>query len=458
LKKILIIIHDTILFTTFKIWLHNNKNKNSDVILISHSLEAREVLEKNEIDMVVMDLEVEKFDGFDLLLFCIKNYSKTHLVILSDPIHHNHSLFSSFDCLKKSSSLGQLKSLLKNIRKKELGFKKVKDIVIEDFFLLIQIKQKTCLIEIKSEHKKGFIYFNQGELFDTLYGDNKGELAFLNILNEKCAQLSFRKVPTRSFSRHIMTPLFDLIKTHRLQCDSLSAVDESVKENKPIILTDKLNSSFDNKEANDDELLITEGLVELTEDEELAIIKTKDSSKLINEKQPTIQPKKTAQTSSAARKIKILDRTNKKREDEGVDLALNNKEEVVFKKSKLTGKEKMALQDCLTPLQDVDGYLAAAIFDMSGEVLVQHNNSKHNISLIGANSISMINASVKAMIGAGLGKCNFIQVNSERGIFCAVWAVEDHSVVSILLEPNANIGMAKLLLAKVGEAGGSQLS
>jgi len=164
------------------------------------------------------------------------------------------------------------------------------------------------------------------------------------------------------------------------------------------------------------------------------------------------------QTSSAAREIKILDRTNKKREDEGVDLALNNKEEVVFKKSKLTGKEKMALQDCLTPLQDVDGYLAAAIFDMSGEVLVQHNNSKHNISLIGANSISMINASVKAMIGAGLGKCNFIQVNSERGIFCAVWAVEDHSVVSILLEPNANIGMAKLLLAKVGEAGGSQLS
>ena len=70
----------------------------------------------------------------------------------------------------------------------------------------------------------------------------------------------------------------------------------------------------------------------------------------------------------------------------------------------------------------------------------------------------MINSAVKAVNGAGLGKCNFIQVNSERGVFGAVWAVEDHSVAAVLLEPNANIGMAKLLLAKVGESGGSQLS
>ena len=118
----------------------------------------------------------------------------------------------------------------------------------------------------------------------------------------------------------------------------------------------------------------------------------------------------------------------------------------------------MALEDCLIPLQDVDGYLASAIFDMSGEVLVQHNNSKYNVTLIGANAISMINSAVKALKGAGLGKCNFIQVNSENGIFGAVWAVEDQSVAAVLLKPDANLGMAKLMLAKVGEIGGSQLA
>lgn len=121
--------------------------------------------------------------------------------------------------------------------------------------------------------------------------------------------------------------------------------------------------------------------------------------------------------------------------------------------------EKMAgLEDSLTPLQSVDGYLASAIFDMGGEVLAQHNNSKYDVSLIGANAVSLINAALKAVSAAGLGKCNFVQVNSDKGIFGAVWAVEDQSVAAVLLEPNANVGMAKLQLAKVGEVSGSHLA
>lgn len=118
----------------------------------------------------------------------------------------------------------------------------------------------------------------------------------------------------------------------------------------------------------------------------------------------------------------------------------------------------MSLEATLEPLHGVDGYLASAIFDMSGEVLVQHNNSKYDVSLIGANAVAMIKSAVKAVEGANLGKCHFIQVNSEKGIFGAVWAVEDHSVAAVLLEPNANVGMAKLMLIKVGEESGSQLA
>lgn len=116
------------------------------------------------------------------------------------------------------------------------------------------------------------------------------------------------------------------------------------------------------------------------------------------------------------------------------------------------------LEESLKPLHGVDGYLASAIFDMNGEVLAQHNNSKYDVSLIGANAVAMINAAVKAVGGAGLGKCNFIQVNSEKGVFGAVWAVEDQSVAAVLLDVNANVGMAKLMLTKVGETSGSQLA
>jgi predicted regulator of Ras-like GTPase activity (Roadblock/LC7/MglB family)/CheY-like chemotaxis protein len=459
LKKILIVIHDSILLTIFRIWLHNNK-KNADVILVSHCLEASNILEKNEIETIIMDLEIEKFDGFDLLLFCMKNYSKIHLIILSEFLINNNAFFYSFNCLKKSSSLTQLKSLLKDIREKKVSFKNVEDIIIADFFQLIQMKRKTCLIEIKSENKTGFIYFYQGELFDAIYGEDKRESAFLNILNEKCDQLSFKSIATRNFSRHITTSLINLIKTYRIKHDSLHAIDEPNKENKKIIEADKLKSSLDDKAVNDEVLLITDGLIENEENEENEEIVTKtiDYPKLIIEKHPTTQSKKIESINSPKREIKVLDRSDKKSEDGTATPISNDKVEVVPIKSKFIGKEKMALQDCLNPLKDVDGYLASAIFDMSGEVLIQHNNSKYNISLLGANAISMINSSVKALKGSGLGKFNFIQVNTDRSIFGAVWAVEDHSVAAVLLEPNANIGLAKLVLAKVGEAGGSQLS
>ncbi|MCK4493371.1 MAG: DUF4388 domain-containing protein, partial [Methylococcales bacterium] len=369
MKKILIVLHDTNLLTHFKIWLHNNKNSN--VILVSHSFEGCNVLKETKIDTLIMDLEEGTFDSIDLLLFCIKNNSNLNLVILSDLLSNDNYLFSSFNLLKKSLSINHLKYLLVSIEKKSLSLKAVKDILISDFFCLVQMKQKTCLIEIKSDNKKGFIYFNQGKLFDCLYNEDKGQMAFLKILKEKCKLLSIRSTPTRPFSRHIMTPLLELIKHHKLQCnDTEIFVDEPAKIQK-------------------EELVIIEEIVKDTKNEKIDITKTKVSSNLMNEKQRTIESKKIESTNSLKRASKVLDRSNKKSEDNSGIPTLNDKVAFVFEKSKLTGKEKMALQDCVTPLQDIDGYLASAVFDMSGEVLVQHNNSKFNVALIGANAIAM---------------------------------------------------------------------
>ncbi|MDQ7090205.1 MAG: hypothetical protein Q9M50_06100 [Methylococcales bacterium] len=471
--KILIVLHDTILLTTFKIWLHNYSKTIDDVILVSHFLEGREILKKHQIDVIIMDLEVEKFDGFDLLLLSIKSYPTINMIILSDSIVHTNPFFSSFNCLKKSSSLNQLKCLLTSIRKKELDLKVVNRILIADFFRLLQMKRKTCLIEITVEKTKGFIYFYQGELFNSVYGGDKGEVAFLKILDHKCDNLSFRSIPERSFARVITTSLLGLIKKYIAQKNAPTIIEKTnttntsreannrddfsiAHKNKRPVKSENITVLENNEE--DEALVITEGLVELTEIEVLPVIKQATLSKenkinsLIGVQE--IKPLEV--------EIKVLDRVDEKGDDNTViktdTSILEDKIEVVFEKSQIIGKENMALQDCLTPLQDIDGYLASAIFDMSGEVLVQHNNSKYNVSLIGANAISMINSAIKAMNGAGLGKYNFIQVNSERGIFGAVWAVEDQSVVAVLLEPNANVGMAKLLLAKVGETSGSQLS
>lgn len=112
----------------------------------------------------------------------------------------------------------------------------------------------------------------------------------------------------------------------------------------------------------------------------------------------------------------------------------------------------MSLEKAIAPMQGVAGYLASAIFDMNGLVLAQHNDSKYKVDLIGAHAVEMILAAINAFDGAELGKVDFVQVNSDVGIFGAVWAVEDQSVAAILLSPSGNVGMGKLTLKKVGIA------
>jgi len=279
---------------------------------------------------------------------------------------------------------------------------------VVDFFELVQFARKTCLLEIGINQNKGLIFFNQGEIFDSFSSNSKGEQTVLEMFDKKCAEIRFRNIPKKSFRQKITIPLKVLIH------DKLDFKDET-----------ELNNEASVKELEAKKQRVIKLLSKRLKEE---IVVNKDVKKE--------EAKELFQADVSALKTDVKIQPN----------------------NELIGIDRMSLEESLKPIQEVDGYLASAIFDMSGEVLVQHNNSKYNVALIGANAIAMINSAVKAMNGAGLGKCNFIQVNSEKGMFGAVWAVEDQSVAAVLLEPNANIGMAKLMLAKVGEIAGSRLA
>jgi predicted regulator of Ras-like GTPase activity (Roadblock/LC7/MglB family) len=112
-------------------------------------------------------------------------------------------------------------------------------------------------------------------------------------------------------------------------------------------------------------------------------------------------------------------------------------------------KQLQELETALIPLQEIDGYLASAVFDSAGKLLVKHNRSKYNFEMSGANVAEIISNSVKTTNSANLGQFHFIQVNAERGVFCAVWAAENQSIAVVLLESKGNVGLAKLALTKL---------
>lgn len=418
MKKILIVLHDSILLTTFKIRLHNKALKINDIILVENSSKALEILKKTPVGLLITDLELSEFDGFNLLVYLAKEMPQSQLVVLLN----KSMVLSTIHCLKQPKSLTDLTEILTKISANDFQMKLAEDMSVVDFFQLIHFAKKTCLLEVGSNRNKGLIFFNQGIIYDSFCSNTKGERTILNMFGKKCVEINFRHLANKAFRQKITTSLATLIR---------NGVDFKYDN--------ELNSTT-------------------------PIVETIEESEIIAEIQKTNTDKQrvTQLLNNKLKEIIAVEKDVKKEKNEnsfqsGVS-KLETSIEAHPKITQIRGINDMSLEDSLKPVQEVDGYLASAIFDMSGEVLVQHNNSKYNVSLIGANAISMINSAVKAVNGAGLGKCNFIQVNSERGVFGAVWAVEDQSVAAVLLEPNANVGMAKLMLAKVGDLAGSRLA
>lgn len=109
------------------------------------------------------------------------------------------------------------------------------------------------------------------------------------------------------------------------------------------------------------------------------------------------------------------------------------------------------LETALKPLAEINGYLASAVFDKAGKLLVKHNRSEYDFEVNGVSVVKMMEMSAKTANIANLGKFYFIQVNSELGVFFAVWVVECQAIATVLLEPKGNAGLAKLALVKLGE-------
>jgi len=147
--KILIVLHDMMLLTSVRILLHQQKKTIEDIILASHSYEGEKILATQKIDVLIMDLEVESFDGFDLLISSIKKFPKLQLMILSDTISKQHPFFSSFKYFKKALFIAQLPRLLTDINADKVHLSTVSHMLIGDFFCLIQLMKKTCLLEVK---------------------------------------------------------------------------------------------------------------------------------------------------------------------------------------------------------------------------------------------------------------------------------------------------------------------
>ncbi|MCK5355207.1 MAG: hypothetical protein KAJ63_08820, partial [Methyloprofundus sp.] len=398
MDKILIVLNDAILLTTFKIRMHSHASNTQDIILAKDSLEAVDILKENTITLLVTDLSTSGGDSFKMLVYVAKQHHQMSVVVVSDLATSNLGSSATIHCVNKPKSQRDL-GLLTETSTSGAQLKTAGNMLVRDFFQLIEITEKTCLLEIGGPNIKGLVYFYQGVLFDSFCLQYQGEQTVLNMLDKKCAEIKFKKLPDKIVSRKITTPLARLLATGTdFSGEScLKSTNHEAKVKSPAITTvNPVDSKIHTEKIRTLGLLkdkikqmkIVGKAVNKGKDgplDQTGISVANDAKEIEINKAQTIGKNdmslfgffKDEETSNGDKSVKKANNANAVKMNVSV---AKNATERQNNKTQAVGKNVMAaLEESLQSLQGIDGYLASVIFDMGGDVLAQHNNSKYDV-------------------------------------------------------------------------------
>jgi len=201
---------------------------------------AVKVLESNVIDLVVTDIRMPEMDGFELLVYMNTRFPAIPVLVMS--AYGTREIQGKFESIGIIGFLDKpvdFDGLLKGI---EEGLKQTSQagtmtgFSVGSFLQLIEMEEKTCLLEVSARGKKGLFYFDRGVLFDAVSGRLIGEEAAIEMIMWNQVSLSFKSLPDKKIMRRINSDLMPIMmeasrrKDEKLHENELGAFDEDLGE------------------------------------------------------------------------------------------------------------------------------------------------------------------------------------------------------------------------------------
>ncbi len=211
-----------------------------EIITAKDGQEAIEVLGQQPISLLVTDLRMPKVDGLTLLAYVNENHPKMPCIVMTahgtpqmkerlqrDVLHYVEKPF-------KAEELAQtiVATLNRDVSLPDADIPDgaLKGISIASFLQMIEMEEKTCLLEIDTPKGKGFFYFHEGELHDAIWGHLKGLEAALKMIPMENAKIRFRNPPKRKVKKRIKIRLMALIMEAMKTKDEFSDGAEKVRK------------------------------------------------------------------------------------------------------------------------------------------------------------------------------------------------------------------------------------
>ncbi len=213
-----------------------------NVITAQNGEEAIDILDKEEISLIVTDLNMPKVDGMQLLIYKNQHYSEIPCIIMT--AHSTAKIKKrlqqeviNYIEKKESNYIDELVEAIFKALEKDIPVGTLQGISIASFLQMIEMEQKTCLFEVHAPDKpKGVFYFEDGVLYDAVYGSERGVEAAIKMIQLDSLKINFRKHPDKALKRRINVDLIALImEAMRLKDESSeqgdgNSADEANKE------------------------------------------------------------------------------------------------------------------------------------------------------------------------------------------------------------------------------------
>lgn len=360
-----------------------------NVLIAGNGERAVKILESITVDLVVTDIRMPGMDGFELLAHINKNFPSIPSIVMS--------AYGTPQMEGKLQSLGTLKLLNKPLDFAEMAdaiikglesdntVGSLKGISLDSFLQLIEMEQKTCLLEVLcSSKKKGFFYFNKGKLYDAFCGDLKGEMAAIEMISWNRVNISFKNLPDEKISRQIEKGLMSLIMEGTRQKDESTETDmEDVSGVYDLADISEVDFVLEENEAEDEQKAL-ESILNFATDPEMEI-----KPELIDEVDLEEEPR-------------AVDEVGQKGDlDEKMELEEGKIKQGEIAQQGTKIKEKnitKGLKDILREMSnEMDAVVALGIFGMDGITVSVHNPAGIDMDVYGAKFAVLMKLSKNAV-------------------------------------------------------------
>ncbi len=239
MKKVLIVDDEKSLLLSIRAGFEAYKDR-FQLYTAENGKKAIKILETNAIDLVVTDIRMPEMDGFELLVYMNSRFPSIPVLVMS--------AYGTREIQGKFESIGIIGFLDKPVDFDDLvksideGLKMTSQagtmtgFSVGSFLQLIEMEEKTCLLEVSARGKKGLFYFDHGILFDAVSGRLIGEEAAIEMIMWNQVSLSFKNLPDKKIMRRINSELMPIMmeasrrKDEKAQENEFGGFDGNIEE------------------------------------------------------------------------------------------------------------------------------------------------------------------------------------------------------------------------------------